>query len=61
MKYNDSNNPYLQRLDLLEKARKAWCESEWRLQLLRTISATPPPAITDDQLLEWYKANQQAI
>jgi hypothetical protein len=48
-----------QRLDQLEKARKLWQESEWRLSFLRTESGTAPPEVTDEEILLWYQQHQR--
>ena len=48
-----------QRLDELEKARKLWQESEWRLNFLRTESGTPIPEATEEEILKWYQQHQQ--
>lgn len=58
-KFTDDNNPYVKRLDQLEQARKLWDESEWILNFLRTIPATPPKALTDEELLIWQQKNTQ--
>ena len=50
-----NDNPYLKRLDELEKARKLWQESEWRLNFLRTQTGTPPPEPTEQEILQWYQ------
>ena len=54
-------NNRLQQLERLDEARKLWQKSEWRLNFLRTQTGTTPPAITDEQLLEWMEQcqNQQ--
>ncbi len=39
---------------LLEEARKAWQESEWVLNILRTQTAARIKRATDQEVLEWY-------
>jgi hypothetical protein len=56
-RYTDDNNPYLKRLDALEKARKLWAESEWVLNFLRTNTGQPQKQLKDDELLLWYQNN----
>jgi hypothetical protein len=48
-----------QRLDELEKARKLWQESEWRLNFLRTQTGTETPPPTDEEILLWYQQHQR--
>ena len=52
---NQESNPYLQRLDQIEAARKKWAESEWLLSFLRTEGSERPKEPTDEQLLEWAR------
>ncbi len=52
-------NPYEQRLEQLEEARKLWGESEWRLNFLRSITGTPIPEPTEEEILQWYQQYQQ--
>jgi hypothetical protein len=52
------NNPHEQRLDDIEKARKLWQESEWRLQFLRTETGNPLPQVTAEEILAWYRQHQ---
>jgi hypothetical protein len=47
-----------ERLVKLEKARKLWSESEWRLNFLRTEGGTPTPPATDQEILQWYQQHQ---
>jgi len=54
MRYQESN-PYLQRLDQIEAARKKWAQSEWLLSFLRTEGSEKPKELTDEQILEWAK------
>ncbi len=60
-KFPDDNNPYVKRLEQLEQARKLWGESEWILNFLRTIPATPTKAPTDDEMLIWQQKNTQGL
>ena len=42
------------------EALKSWGESEWVLSCLRTHSATPLKALTDEEIYAWYeKTNPQ--
>ena len=42
------------------EALKSWTESEWVLSCLRTHSATPLKALTDEEIYAWYeKTNPQ--
>jgi len=52
---NADRNPYLQRLDQLQAARKLWNESEWHLNLLRSDSGLATVPLTDEYLLQWSK------
>jgi hypothetical protein len=54
-----NENPHLMRLDELEKARKLFLESEWRLNFLRTETGTPTPEVTDEEILKWYQQHQR--
>lgn len=54
-----NENQHLKRLDQLEKARKLWQESEWRLNFLRTETGTPIPEATDEEILQWNQQHQQ--
>ena len=36
------------------EALKCWTESEWVLSCLRTQSATPLKALSDEEIFEWY-------
>ncbi len=54
-----NDNPHLKRLDQLEKARKLWRESEWRLNFLRTQTGTETPPPSDEEILKWYQQIQQ--
>ena len=36
------------------EALKSWAESEWVLASLRTQSATPLKALSDEEVVEWY-------
>jgi hypothetical protein len=54
-----NDNLHLKRLDQLEKARKLWQESEWRLNFLRTETGTPTPEPTDEEILQWYQQHQR--
>lgn len=56
-----NDNPYLKRLEELDKARKLWVESEWRLNFLRTQTGTPLPEPTDESILQWYQKNQHKM
>ena len=49
----------LKRLEELEKARKLFLESEWRLNFLRTQTGTSTPEPTDQEILQWYQNIQQ--
>jgi len=53
-----NGNPHLKRFEELDKARKLWVESEWRLNFLRTQTGTPSPELTDESILRWYQENQ---
>ena len=53
-----NENPHLKRLDQLEKARKLWQESEWRLNFLRTETGTPIPEPSEEEILQWYQQHQ---
>ena len=46
-------NPYERKYDELRKLNQLWAESEWRLNMLRTISPTPLPDPTPEQLEQW--------
>src|SRR4051812_15151040 len=48
-------NIHLQKLEDLEKARKLWHDSEWRLNFLRSITASPNREPTEEELLQWYR------
>lgn len=48
----------LERLEQLQKARKCWQESEWRLNFLRTETGTPTPAPSDEEILRWFHQYQ---
>lgn len=50
------NSPYERKLEQIQKAKKLWQESEWRLSLLRTIEPHPIPPPKDEEILLW---NQQ--
>ncbi len=54
-----NDNPHLKRLDQLEKARKLWKESERILKILRTESAKPLKACSDEEILQWHLKNNQ--
>ena len=54
-----NDNPRLKRLEQLEKARKLFQESEWRLNFLRTETGTPTPAPTEQEILQWYQQHQR--
>ena len=54
-----NDNQYEQRLDQLEKARKLWQESEWRLNFLRTEIGTPTPKPTEEEILQWFQQHQR--
>jgi len=54
---NDTQHEKL--LDQLEKTRKQWQESEWRLNFLRTQTGNPPPPATDEEILQWYQQHQR--
>ena len=45
------------KLAQLEKARKAWVESEKILNILRTQSAKPLKEPTDQEILAWHQTN----
>lgn len=49
----------LEQFEQLEKARKLWKESEWRLQFLRTETGHEPKEINDQDILQWYQQIQQ--
>ena len=36
------------------EALKSWTESEWVLSCLRTQTATPLKALSDEEVVEWY-------
>lgn len=55
--FTDDNNPYLKRLDQLERARKLWAESEWVLNFLRTLQPHPQKQPTQEELLSWHQQN----
>ena len=57
----NNNNPYLQRLDQLDEARKKWTESEWRLNFLRTITNSPVKEIGEEELLAWNQHKNNHI
>ncbi len=46
----------LEEIEQLQKAKKRWQESEWRLNFLRTQTGTPTPEPKDEEILLW---NQQ--
>lgn len=50
------NNPYERKLERIQRARKQWNESEWRLSFLRTIEPQPIPTPKDEEICLW---NQQ--
>lgn len=54
-----NDNPHIKRLQQLEKARKLWRESEWRLGFLRTETGTETPEPTDEEILQWYQRHQK--
>jgi hypothetical protein len=54
-----NDNPHLKRLEQLEKARKLWQESEWRLNFLRRQTGTPIPEFKDEEMFKWYQQIQQ--
>ena len=54
-----NENPHLKRLEELEKARKLFLESEWRLNFLRTQTGTSTPEPSDQEILQWYQQIQQ--
>ena len=54
-----NQNPYGQRLDQLEEARKLWMESEWRLSFLRTETGTLTPEPSEQEILQWYQQHQR--
>ena len=37
------------------EALKCWTESEWVLACLRTQSATPTTALTEEEIFNWYE------
>ena len=49
----------LEQFEQLEKARKLFLESEWRLNFLRTQTGTSTPEPTDQEVLQWYQQIQQ--
>jgi hypothetical protein len=49
----------LEQCEQLEKARKLWKESEWRLQFLRTETGQETKEQTDQEILQWYQQIQQ--
>lgn len=51
------SNRYIERLETLDKARKIWSESEWRLSFLRKETGQPSKQLTDEELLQWYQQN----
>jgi hypothetical protein len=51
---NDLYNPHLQKLDLIQEARKKWDESEWILAFLRS-EGNPVPEPTEHELLQWMR------
>jgi len=48
-----------ERMVQLEKARKLWMESEWRLNFLRTETGTPTPPASDEEILVWFQQCQK--
>ena len=56
-----NENPHLRRLEELDRARKLFVESEWRLNFLRTQTGTPPHEPTDEEILQWYQNIQQSM
>jgi hypothetical protein len=48
-----------ERLVEVEKARKAWAESEWRLSFLRTEGGTRIPPPSDEEILQWFQQHQK--
>ena len=49
----------LEQFEQLEKARKLFLESEWRLNFLRTQTGTSTPEPSDQEILQWYQQIQQ--
>jgi hypothetical protein len=49
----------LEQFEQLEKTRKLWKESEWRLQFLRTETGQEPKEIDDQDILQWYQQIQE--
>ena len=49
-------NPYLIRMEQVNVARTRWQESEWMLNLLRSLSSDEPKQLTDNEVLLWSKA-----
>ena len=37
------------------EALNSWTESEWVLNCLRTQSATPMTALTEEEIFDWYE------
>ena len=54
-----NDNPHIRRLQQLERARKLWRESEWRLGFLRTETGTETPEPNDEEILLWYHLHQK--
>ena len=52
-------NQHQQRLDELEKARKLYQESEWRLNFLRTETGTEPQPASNEEILQWDQQHQR--
>lgn len=45
----------------IQKARKLWDESEWRLQFLRSETGAQPKEPTDEEVLTWARKNNAIL
>jgi hypothetical protein len=48
-----------QDLNHLQVARKAWNESERILKILRTETGKPLKQLTEEEIIQWHKKNNQ--
>ena len=51
----NETNPYLIRKEKISEARMKWQESEWTLNLLRSLGKDQPKQLKDEEVLLWNK------